>query len=73
MVCAVDGELAACDKWGPQGSILGPCLFNIFISDLEDGIKSILMKFAENAKLRGKADTLGGRATLQEELDRMEE
>ncbi|GAB0179422.1 mitochondrial enolase superfamily member 1 [Grus japonensis] len=57
----------------PQGSILDQTLFNIFINDLDDGIKCTLMKFANDAKLSGEADTLEGRATLQEDLDRLEE
>lgn len=56
----------------PQGPVLGPALFNIFISDWEDGIKCTTMMFPNDAKLSGKLDTLEERAALQEDLDRLE-
>jgi len=56
-----------------QESILGPTLFSIFMSDVDDGIKLTLMKFANDTKLRGEVDTVGERATLQKDLDRLEE
>ncbi|GAB0179987.1 mitochondrial enolase superfamily member 1 [Grus japonensis] len=43
------------------------------VRDLDDGIKCTLMKFANDTKLSREVDTLEGRATLWEDLDRLEE
>ena len=58
----VDGEVSS---WKsvlsrvPQGSVLGPIIFLVYINDLEEGVTGKILKFSDDTKLFTKITEIG--------------
>jgi len=57
----------------PQGSVLGPVLFTVFINDLDNRIESSISKFADDTKLIGMAGSKANTDIIQEDLNKLNE
>jgi len=55
----------------PQGSVLGPILFLIFINDLDTGITNWILKFADDTKMFGPVCSHDDYVAFQEDLNRL--
>ena len=54
----------------PQGSVLGPILFIMYINDFPLLLKNTCKMFADDAKIYGKASTITESESIQQDLNR---
>jgi len=57
----------------PQGSVLGPILFLIFVNDLPDWVVNDILMFADDTKIWAKISSLEDSKSLQDDLDKLVE
>ena len=69
VIRGVSSEWAEVESGVPQGSVLAPLMFLIYVNDLPVGVKSYINLFADDAKIMSQVKTPEDCLTLQQDLD----
>ena len=57
----------------PQGTVLGPCLFLLYINDIADDISSVVRLFADDCVIYRVIKSSEDQQKLQQDLDKLVE
>ena len=57
----------------PQGTVLGPLLFLLYINDIEEGLSSKMRLFADDSAVYRKIDSMADAQELQRDLFKLQE
>jgi len=57
----------------PQGSVLGPILFNIYVSDMPSVVNSSILQFADDVKVFGTIKSFNNFVQLQQDINSLAE
>ena len=57
----------------PQGSVIGPILFVMFINDMPNNLSNFVSLFADDTKLFGKSTTVADSESIQGDLHKLQE
>ncbi|MCP3680120.1 MAG: reverse transcriptase family protein, partial [Gammaproteobacteria bacterium] len=55
----------------PQGSVLGPIMFVVYVNDMVQGVESYISLFADDAKIMKKIEDTGSQEGLQKDLNKI--
>ena len=72
IVSGVRSSYASVTSGVPQGSVLGPLLFLIYINDLPDAVFNLVKLFADDTKLFARIRSLSDCQKLQADLSALQ-